>query len=174
MEGDEIEEVKLVTNGVVARHQESRDRSPWCLRDPRDDTALTVRPLRGRGHRSTTLSQVFKTQSRSQLSCCSNGGAAITFTGQRPHRYEGGTGSEVHVRSKAPDVQGRPTQRKKRVKVQAKQSKYVKVKNEGKYIIQTELDTSEVQNCHAKPIVLTKVQIVQRIYKFIKDRQKQI
>ena len=105
---------------------------------------------------------------------CSNGGAAIAFTRQRPHRYEGGTGSEVHVRSEAPDVQDRPTQRKKRVKVQAKQLKYIKVKNEGKNIIQTELDTSEVQNCHAKPIVLTKVQIVQRIYKFIRDRKKQI
>ena len=139
-----------------------------------DDTTLLDRPLRGRGHRSATLSQVFKTQSMSQLSRCSNSGATIAFTKQRPHGYEGRTGSEVHVRSKAPDVQGRPTQRKKRVKVQAKQSKYVKVKNEGKDIIHTELDTSEVQNCHAKPIVLTKVQIVQRIYKFIKDWEKQI
>ena len=120
-----------------ARHQESRDRSPWHLRHPRDDTALLDRPLRGRGHRSATLSQVFKTQSRSQLLRCSNGGAARAFTRQRPHRYEGGTGFEVHVRSKAPDVLDRPTQREKRVKVQAKQLKHMKMKNEYEIVMQT-------------------------------------
>jgi len=48
-------------------------------------------------------------------------------------------------------------QRRERVQVHAKQLNYVKVKNEGKNVIQTELDASEVQNCHAKPIVLTKM-----------------
>ena len=101
-----------------------------------DDAALLDKPLHGRGHRSTTLSQVFKTQSRSQLLRFCNGGAAGAFTRQRPHKYEGGTGFEVHVRSKAPDVEDRPTQREKRVKVQAKQLKHMKMKNEYEIVIQ--------------------------------------
>ena len=50
----------------------------------------------------------------------------------------------MHVRSEVPGAQDRPTQRKKRVKIQAKQLKYIKMKNEGKNIMQTEFDTSEV------------------------------
>ena len=95
-----------------------------------DDTALLGRPLHGPGHRRVTLSQVFKTQSRSQLLRCSNGEAADAFTRQRPHRHEGGTGSEAHVRSKVPGVHDRPAQRLKRVKVQAKQLEHTKMKNE--------------------------------------------
>jgi len=51
---------------------------------------------------------------------------------------------EAHVRSEGPDVQDYSARRKKRAEVQAKQLKYTKGKNEGKSIIQTELDTSEV------------------------------
>ena len=101
-----------------------------------DDTALLDKPLHGRGHRRATLSQVFMTQSRSQLLRCSNGGAADAFTRQRPHRYEGGTDFEAHVRSKVPDVQDHPTQREKRVKVQAKQLEHMKMKNEYEIAIQ--------------------------------------
>ncbi len=102
-----------------------------------DDTALLDRPLHGRGHRRVTLSQVFKTQSRSHFLRCSKGGAAGAFTRQRPHRHEGGTGFEAHVRSKVPGVHDRPTQRVKRVKVQAKQLEHIKMKNEYEMAIQS-------------------------------------
>jgi len=46
---------------------------------------------------------------------CGNGKATDAFTRQRPHRYEGGTVSKKHDRSKALGIWGRPTQRKKRV-----------------------------------------------------------
>jgi len=95
-----------------------------------DDTTLLGRPLHGRGHRRVTLSQVFKTQSRSQLLRSSNGEAPDAFTRRRPHRHEGGTGFEAHVRSKVSGVHNRPTQRLKRVKVQAKQLEHTKIKNE--------------------------------------------
>jgi len=81
-----------------------------------DDTAPLGKPLHGRGHRRVTSSQVFRTQSRSQLLRCGNGKATDAFTRQSPHRYEGGTVSKEHDRSKAPGLQGRPTQRKKREK----------------------------------------------------------
>ena len=50
-------------------------------RHPEGDTALLGRPLHGRGHRRATLSQVFKTQSRSQPLRCSSGGVVVAFTG---------------------------------------------------------------------------------------------
>ena len=53
----------------------------------------------------------------------------------------------------------------------AKQSKHVRAKNEGK-IIQTEFDYSKVQKLSS--IVVMKGPIVQRSYKFIKRRKKQI
>jgi len=66
--------------GVGAGNQESRDRALWCLRHPMDDTAQLGKPLHGRGHRRVTFSQVFRTQSRSQLSRCGNGKATDAFT----------------------------------------------------------------------------------------------
>ena len=56
-------------------------------------------------------------------------------------------------------------------RVQAKQSKHVKAKNEGK-MIQKEFDNSKVQKLSS--IVVTKGLIVQRSYKFIKRGQKQV
>ena len=57
--------------GVGTKHQEIREKLSRCLRHPMDDTALLDRPLHGRGHRSATLSRVFRhakdTQSRSLL-----------------------------------------------------------------------------------------------------------
>jgi len=41
--------------GVGAGHQESRDRSLWCLRHPVDDTAPLGKPLHGREHRRVTF-----------------------------------------------------------------------------------------------------------------------
>ena len=73
--------------GVGVGHQESRDRSLWCLRHPVDDTAPLGKPLHGRGHRRVTLSQVFKTQSRSQLSRCGDGKATDAFTKHRRRTY---------------------------------------------------------------------------------------
>ena len=61
-----------------------------------DDTPPLGKPLHGHGHRRVTLSQVFKTRSGSQLLHCSNGEAAIAFTGQKPHRHGGGTGFKAH------------------------------------------------------------------------------
>jgi len=109
-----------------------------------DDTALLDRPLHGRGHRHGTSSQAFKTQSRSQLLRCSNGGVVGAFARQRPHRHEGETGFETHVRSKVSGVQDRPTQRLKRVKVQAKQLEHVKMKNEYEMAIQSLLSQQSV------------------------------
>jgi len=104
-----------------------------------DDTTLLDRPLQGRGHRSATLSQVFKTQSRSQLLRLQQ-----WWSGQRLHEAEASyirrlSRFKVHARSKASDVQYRPTQREKRVKVQAKHVKHTKMKNEYEIVIQNAL-----------------------------------
>ena len=77
---------------VGAGHQESRDRSLWCLRHPVDDTTPLGKPLHGREHRR------------------------VTFPGHT----------------------GPPNAVKGTVRVQAKQPKHVKAKNESK-IAQAEL-----------------------------------
>jgi len=101
-----------------------------------------------------TLSQGFRTQSRSQLSRCGNGKATDAFTKHRRRAYRVNVAKET----------GR---------VQAKQSKHVKAKNEGK-IIPAEFDNSKVQKLSCKTHSCDESANSSKNYKFIKEGQKQV
>jgi len=76
-------------------------------------------------------------------------------------------------RSTGAEHTGSPNAAKETGKVQAKQSKHVKAKNEGK-IIHAEFDNSKVQKLSCKTHSCDESANSSKNYKFIKEGQKQV
>jgi len=148
--------------GVGAGHQESRDRSCWCLRHPMDDATLLGKPLHGSGHRRVTLSQGFKARRRFQLLhwtmakplTPSRGRALIYTKAERFPRSTIGARHSVCGIAQRSERKGQSTGKT----IKAHEGEEMRVKSCRRNSI-----TPRYKNCHAKPTVVTKVQTVQRI-----------